>query len=581
MLSRKNFNKFCKSNIALLAAVTLCAPLAHAQQGTVIQKKFIEAGWDKPDTARLRANLAEMEKTPFDGVIIGVTGKNDEGKTIPTSYTFTSTPWKKAWFQSSIDDLKAIHSTKLTDNLIQVGANPGNVDWFDDAGWKQIADHFRIVAEIAKEGHLKGILFDPEAYSKPFMQFNYSAQAQRDKHTFEQYQAKARQRGKEVIAAVASVDHNLLFYTFFMNSVNATAIKTPDPQAALQTYSYNLYPAFINGWLDAAPPTMIFVDGCEGQGYHGNSQLDFLQTANLIRNTALNLVAPENRQKYLAQVQVSFGLYLDAYVNPPTSPWYIDPKGVSPTQRLQINAGFATESANQYVWVYGEKYRWWPTPNGGVNPESWEDKLPGITNALLAVTHPDIMAEQIIASLEKKGKLENLLQNGEFASAAKTNTSATNNTPADWKTAGAPANWSTWQLETSKGTFSQDNGVSHSDDKSGSARLANVENGCIIQSIAVKPGESYVVQAWNRKEGQGSCWIRVRWQTADNKWTDEASDVLLFAAKNSDTKDWQKIQGVATVPADAGKLVLLLSAANQPTTQDVAWYDDVHVYKIQ
>lgn len=580
MLTPKPFSKSWKSKIALLAAVALCAPIAHAQQNNVIHKKFIEAGWDKPDTARLRANLAEMEKTPFDGVIIGVTGKNDEGKTVQARAAFTDTPWKKAWFQSSIDDLKAIHSKRLTDNLIQVGANPGNVDWFDDAGWKQIVDHMRIVAEIAKEGHLKGILFDPEAYSKPYMQFNYAAQAQRDKHTFEQYQVKARQRGKEVIAAVASVDPNLLFYTFFMNSVNSTAIKTPDPQTALQTYSYNLYPAFINGWLDAAPPTMIFVDGCEGQGYHGNSQLDFLQTANLIRNTALNLIAPENRQKYLAQVQVSFGLYLDAYVNPPTSPWYIDPKGVSPTQRLQINAGFAAESANEYVWVYGEKYRWWPTPNGSVNPESWEDKLPGVTNALLAVSHPDIMAEQIIASLEKKGKLENLLLNGDFSS-AKTNTATTDNTPPDWKTVGAPASWSTWQLQTSTGTFSQDNSVSHGNDKSGSARLAGVENGCIIQSIDVKPGESYVVQAWNRQVGQGNSWIRVRWQTADNKWTDQESDVLLFAAKNKDQKEWQKIQGVATVPAEAGKLVVLLSVANQPTAQDVAWYDDAHVYKIQ
>lgn len=573
---KNDFKKLCKA--ALVAGVVVCG--AVGAQAQTIQKKFIEAGWDKPDTARLRANLSQMEKTPFDGVIIGVTGKDDAGKTVQARATFSNIPWKKQWFQSSIDDLKAIHSKRLTDNLIQVGANPGNADWFDDAAWKQIVNHFRIVAEIAKEGHLKGILFDPEAYTKPYRQFDYSTQAQHDKYTFEQYQAKARQRGKEVIAAVASVDPNLLFYTFFMNSVNASAAKSPDPQSALQTYSYSLYPAFINGWLDAAPPSMIFVDGCEGQGYHANSQLDFLQTANLIRNTALNLVAPENRQKYLAQVQVSFGLYLDAYVNPPTSPWYIDPKGVSPTQRLQINAGFAAESANQYVWVYGEKYRWWPTPSGSVNPESWEDKLPGITNGLLAVTHPDLMAEQVIADLEKKGKLENLLLNGDFAS-GKTNTAAANNTPADWKSVGAPANWSTWQIQTSKGTFSQDNSTSHSDDKSGAARLANVANGCIIQSIAVKPGESYVVQAWSRQAGQGSCWVRVRWQTAENKWTDEASDVLLFAGKNANPKEWQKIQGVATVPADAGKMVILLSAANQATAQDVAWYDDVHVYKIQ
>jgi len=573
---KSDFKKLFKT-IFVAGVLVVGAISAPAQ---TIQKKFIEAGWDKPDTAMLRKNLAQMEKTPFDGVIIGVTGKNDEGKTVQARATFSNISWKKTWFESSIDDLKAIHSKKLTDNLIQVGANPGNVDWFDDAGWKQIVDHMRIVAEIAKEGHLKGILFDPEAYTKPYRQFDYSAQAQHDKHTFEEYQTKARQRGKEIISAVASVDPNLLFYTFFMNSINASAAKTPDPQQALQTYSYSLYPAFINGWLDAAPPSMIFVDGCESQGYHANSQLDFLQAANLIRNTALNLVAPENRQKYLAQVQVSYGLYLDAYVNPSTSPWYIDPKGISPTQRLQINAAFATEAASEYVWIYGEKYRWWPTPSGSVNPQSWDDKLPGISDVLLAVTHPDLMAEQMISSLEKKDQLKNLLQNGDFAS-AKTNTAATDNVPLDWKTAGAPANWSTWQIQASHGTFSQDNSISHSDDKSGVVRLAGVENGCIIQSIDVNPGDSYVVQAWNRQVGQGSSWIRVRWQTAESKWTDVGSDVLLFGKKTSDKNAWRKIQGVATVPSDAAKMVILLSVANQASAQDVAWYDDVHVYKIQ
>jgi len=573
---KHNFNTLLKTAF-ITGVVIVGAASVHAQ---TVRKKFIEAGWDKPDTARLRANLKQMEQTPFDGVIIGATGKNDEGKTVQVRAAFSNVPWKAEWFQNSINDLKAIHSEKLTDNFIQVGANPGNVDWFDDAGWKQIADHMRIAAQIAKAGHLKGILFDPEAYTKPYRQFDYSTQAQRDKYTLEEYQAKARQRGKEIISAVAQVDPKLVIYTFFMNSVNSSAAKSPWPQMALQTSTYNLYPAFINGWLDAAPPSMIFVDGCEGQGYHGNSQLDFLQTANLIRNTSLSLIAPENRQKYLSQVQVSFGLYLDAYTNPPTSPWYIDPKGIEPAQRLQINAKFALDAASEYVWIYGEKYRWWPTPNGSVNPESWDDKLPGISNKLLSVTHPERMAEEMIASLQQKGKLQNLLQNSQFEK-GKTNAGAAAQTAPDWKSVGAPAHWSTWQLEVSHGTFNQDNAVSHTSDNSGSGRIAGVTNGCFIQSMAVNPGETYVVGAWNRLQNKGTCWVRVRWQTAEGKWTDEPSDVLLFASQNAKAGEWIKIQGAVTVPENAGKMVLLLSAANQTTPQDVAWYDDVYVYKIQ
>jgi hypothetical protein len=185
-----------------------------------------------------------------------------------------------------------------------------------------------------------------------------------------------------------------------MNSVNAAAIKSSDMQTSLEKSGYGLYPAFINGWLDAAPPSMTFVDGCEGQGYHANSELDFLKTANVVRNSALALVASENRQKYLSQVQVSFGIYLDAYTNPATSRYYIDPQGETPAHRLIENVGYALNAASEYVWIYGEKYRWWSTPSKNVNPESWEDKLPGISDGLLGLTHPDLLLQQKYADMD-------------------------------------------------------------------------------------------------------------------------------------------------------------------------------------
>src|SRR5690606_38875079 len=129
---------------------------------------------------------------------------DDEGKLVRVQGAFSNVPWKREWFQKSIDDLKAIRSKKLTDNFVIVGANPGNVDWFDDAAWKEVVDHWRIAASIAREGGLKGILFDPEPYTKPFAQFNYAAQPEREKHTLGAYQAKARQRGQEVVRAIAA-----------------------------------------------------------------------------------------------------------------------------------------------------------------------------------------------------------------------------------------------------------------------------------------------------------------------------------------------------------------------------------------
>ena len=39
-----------------------------------IRKKLIATGWDQPDSQRLLARLAEMEKRPFDGVVLEASG---------------------------------------------------------------------------------------------------------------------------------------------------------------------------------------------------------------------------------------------------------------------------------------------------------------------------------------------------------------------------------------------------------------------------------------------------------------------------------------------------------------------------
>ena len=65
-----------------------------------------------------------------------------------------------------------------------------------------MVEHWRIAAWIAKQSGCKGILFDPEPYTPPHAQFGYAAQPGRAQHSFNQYAAKARQRGREVMQAV-------------------------------------------------------------------------------------------------------------------------------------------------------------------------------------------------------------------------------------------------------------------------------------------------------------------------------------------------------------------------------------------
>ena len=168
--------------------------------------------------------------------------------------------------------------TRFTDNFITIGANPGNIDWFDDEGWQRIVEHWRIAAWLAKQSGLKGLLFDPEPYTPPHSQFNYAAQPGRKQHGFNEYAAKARQRGRQVMRAVAEEYPEITIFCYFMNSVSATAAGRADPRPALAAQGYGLYPAMIDGWLDAAPPTVVLVDGCES-AYLYNSRQQFLESA--------------------------------------------------------------------------------------------------------------------------------------------------------------------------------------------------------------------------------------------------------------------------------------------------------------
>ncbi len=563
------------------ALATACAA-ADARR----PKKLIETGWDQPDTERLMQNLAEMEKRPFDGVVVGAVGQIDEKRRCNLRTAFANEKWQRDWFQPCLAHLKACKFKRFTDNFLTLGANPGNVDWFDDAGWANIVEHWRIAAWLAKQGGLKGLLFDPEPYTQPHNQFGYAAQPERDKHTFEAYAAKAHERGRQVMKAVAEEFPDLVLFSYFMNIVDSTATVHANPNRVLAAQGYGLLPAFVDGWLDAAPPAATFVDGCE-MAYLYNSVGQYTEAALLIKGACQELVSPENRAKYRAQVQVSFGIYLDAYWNPKEPkwmPWYIEGNGGSRVERLGANVRTALRVADEYVWVYGEKFRWWPTPGKRVDPQTWPEALPGCEKALRLARDPLDYARSQMAELGATGKLANLARNGDFGSKKAL---SYDGAAIEWKEGRPPAGWSAWQAEKSKGAFTWDREAGAA--AKGSAKAAGVANGCFLQACAAKPGEHYAVGALRRLQGKGEAWLRVRWQTAEGKWTAETRDVLIHCedtragmhALPTPRDEWGEMLGVAEVPEGAGRLLVLLSVADQPTPDDVAWFDDVRVLRLE
>ena len=524
------------------------------------RKKFIELGWDIVDTAYLRAHHAEMERTtPFDGAMIRVTGKTVDGKPANSEWGWDGTPWDRASFQAAIDDLKACRFARFTDNFIRLNCSPGKIDWADDAAWKVLSEKAGILGWVCRAGGLKGIALDPESYGEPL--FRYRADRGR---SFAETAALARRRGAQFMRALAAEHPSLTFLSLWLASLCLHAGRTAVPEDVLIADPYGLWPAFLNGLLDTAPPSVPLIDAnengydIEGDAYH--------RTASEMRSLAgpaFALIAPENRPKYRAQMQVGFGFYLDMYVNPEGHRYYRGPKeGGTRLDRLRDNLSAARDAADQYVWIYGEQARWWGKLDANRLKDTvgkgrlWEEVLPGLTRTIAAVRDPAAAAREEIAAAKAAGTAANLARNGDCSR----------------RSGDLPAEFGTWQEEGSRGRFAWDA------EGGGSAKLAGVRHGCYLQKIGAKPGETYFVEASARTRGPAIPTLMVRWQDAAGKWTRWDLDVTItFGPAGPD--GWRPAGGAVRVPQGAGFLVLL-PGARCLSDEATCWFDNLAVYRL-
>jgi hypothetical protein len=536
----------------MLGLLTFAPTTGRADAGPLPRKKLIMSGWDQPDVAQFRRDLAAFEKTPFDGVILFVPGKKPDGTPF-TSFNnlFSREPWTEAMFADSLADLKAARSTKVTENFLMLWSLPGDVDWFDDVGWAVIAEKFRLMARVARRGGLRGILFDPEQYGE-HKAWRYLSQSNWSQHTFLEFSDQVRQRGRETMKVMAGEFPDITMFGYWLTSVCLRAVDDSGSLSGLASEDYGFYPTFVDGWLDAAPPTVKFVDGQEF-AYRWDGEAAFQAGALRVKNDCQVFITPANRAKYRAQVQASFGFYLDAYVNPPGSSYYLGREGEPRVQRLENNLEAAVGAADEYVWIYGEKDRWWPPRASGAKPSTnWAEALPGIELALLRAKDPTEAARRLLTG----ATVTNLLRNGDFSEAAD----------------GKPAHWWVWQDEKqTTGTFALDA-------KLGAASLIKTANGCFGQNIPVRPGERYAFGGKLRQMGPGLVTLRVGWKNAAGKWTrgDAAKRLVL---PNPPENEWRELFGSVRVPDGIAELVVTLYANGQTEETDRAWFDDVRVAK--
>ena len=325
-------------------------------------KKLIEFGWDEPDTAFMREHIAEMEKTPFDGCVFHLNYKDEYGP----SGKFTWECWGQKKFteeqlKDALDDLRSTPFQRFTHNFLRFNVTPGDVDWFDN--FSAILSNAKLAAKVAKQGGVKGILFDIEQYNSGL--FNYSqlrdsfgeakkvSEANNSTKSFEEYAQQTRKRGRELMEAFQSEYPNI---TIFLTFGYCLPWVQMGGEKKLEEVHYGLLASLLDGMIDGANGESVIVDGCElAYSYKDTSR--FALTYKMMTEDVLAIVA--DPQKYKSVFSFGFGVWMDnGWRQNGWDTENFEANFYTP-EEFEATLSTAIKTADEYVWIYTETPKWW------------------------------------------------------------------------------------------------------------------------------------------------------------------------------------------------------------------------------
>ncbi len=528
----------------LVPATHLEKDCARTAAFAPVKKKYIAHGWDLlwVSPKDVLANAEAFDDLAIDGVTLMINKKLANGRRISQESIMNDPRWPREELKDEIAVFREIvkHRSLKESFISSWWAPEKRLKWTDDAAWANFATNMATVAWLAKAGGLKGILVDAEDYPKTEQYFR-----QADDPPYEELAQLARRRGAEVFKAIFDEFPDAVILSFWMLTLHDAYFESAEPMAMAQSHG-DVWPWFVNGMLDAMPPTARFVDGNEHAYLYKSEEKKFHRSACLQRTAAQGLVASENRQKYLAQLRAGFGLYLDSYINPTNSMWYLGPVDGSRLTHFAQNLTQATEAADEFVWIYGEKKTWIKWKNARSKRlqtmETWNEALPGFNDTLLRVKAPREYLRRQIPKLLKDGQAANLVH-------------------------AVKRPWGTWRNEKkAQGTMGvEGTGVF----------LEGVGSGChMIPIRGVKPGETYAVRM--KMKGAGGSSV-VYWQK-NGRWQWQLPGYPVVFETGADDV-WRTGEVLARVPEGATDLVLQLGAKQTPGQR--VDFDAVEIVKIE
>ena len=555
-------NRTC---IVCLLGSLMCCEMLHAEP----RGKIIGYGWDLlAATPRiLLANADRLNASGLDGVFTEIrfsaNGKRYSSQTIATDGIWP----RKELEKSCLSALTEFSKHKgLKESLLGAWFMPQKrLAWDDDSAWSRFAGNMGELARLAKMSGLNGLFLDTEDYTHQ-RQFVYVPG--RDGATYDAAALLARRRGREMSAAIFSCHPDaVLMATWFLSVKQGYALAS-DAAGAMRSCR-DLWPAFLNGMLDAAPLTARFIDGCENGYELDSTKNEFHHEMARIRICTEGLVAQENKAKFREPFAAGFGIYLDAYVNPEGSLYYFAPAADgSRTTALRRNLQQALECASSgYVWVYGEKHtfidwadvpsdlrafqkRWGDKLRGNVG--TWEKCL-GVGGVFRYVKDRDREAREIV----KAAKLKNIIGNGDC------NAKNQGSLPKgywDWTAPGSPEK-----------VFGCDFNCGHVSAPSIVAQ--GHANGSVGVDVSVSGGEILYCSFWMKGDGGSGSVAFKKDGSFVWKWP---RSIVVFG--EPDGNGWRKGEVFAEAPAEADKMTVMASVSIASGRK--VWFDDFTVFKL-
>jgi hypothetical protein len=323
-----------------------------------VSKKIIEFGWDKPLPSQLSS--ATLEQSIFDGL----TFRSSAG-----DKAIASEQLPVQSFDLDIAALQKIKSKKLANSFYLLLSNSSTWDWFDDNSWAAAEQNLYQHARVAKQGGLRGIMFDPEVYQ--FDLWAYASQPQKSAHNFQEFETQMRKRGAQTMRAFERAYPGitiLSLYSFGAFEIPQNATYQTAHASLEQDGSLGLYAAFTEGMLEAASDQAVLIDGNESSYYFLRPR-DFDAARVHALTDAQVFVAPALRAKFTRQFKLSSAMFLDGTMNFFNSARFFGYYLQNDTERRNLithNVYHGLRSSDEFVWVYSETPNWWKRslPNG-------------------------------------------------------------------------------------------------------------------------------------------------------------------------------------------------------------------------